>query len=76
MGKTCPNCQSSEFDVDPARGDTVCTSCGIVVEENAIVSEVTIQENSDGSSSVVGQFVSSEGLYFSLTMFAFKLYIQ
>ena len=61
MAKTCPNCRSSEFDVDPARGDTVCTNCGIVLEENAIVSEVTIQENADGSSSVVGQFVSSEG---------------
>ena len=61
MAKTCPHCQSSEFDVDPARGDTVCTNCGIVLEENAIVSEVTIQENADGSSSVVGQFVSSEG---------------
>uniref|UniRef100_H2Z3U4 Transcription factor IIIB 90 kDa subunit n=1 Tax=Ciona savignyi TaxID=51511 RepID=H2Z3U4_CIOSA len=63
MGKTCPNCKSSEFDVDPARGDTVCMNCGSVLEENRIVSEVTIQENADGSASVVGQFVASEGSY-------------
>ena len=63
MTKTCPHCKSSDFDVDPSRGDTVCTNCGIVVEENAIVSELTMQENADGSSTVVGQFVSSEGKF-------------
>ncbi|CAK8678318.1 unnamed protein product [Clavelina lepadiformis] len=63
MGKTCPHCKSSDLDVDPSRGDTVCMSCGSVLEENTIVSEVTIQENADGSASVVGQFVSSEGSY-------------
>nr|XP_002130866.1 transcription factor IIIB 90 kDa subunit isoform X1 [Ciona intestinalis] len=63
MTKTCPNCKSSEFDVDPARGDTVCMNCGSVLEENRIVSEISIQENADGSSSVVGQFVTTEGSY-------------
>lgn len=59
--KTCPYCKSSDLDTDPARGDTVCMGCGSVLEENTIVSEVQVQENADGSSSVVGQFVSSEG---------------
>nr|CAB3226188.1 transcription factor IIIB 90 kDa subunit [Phallusia mammillata] len=63
MSKTCPHCKSSDLDVDPSRGDIVCKNCGSVLEENSIVSEVTIQENADGSSSVVGQFVSSEGSY-------------
>lgn len=61
MPKTCPHCKSSDLDVDPARGDTVCMGCGSVLEENAIVSEVSFAENADGSSSVVGQFVSTEG---------------
>lgn len=61
MPKICPHCQSSELDVDPSRGDTVCMGCGSVLEENAIVSEVSFAENADGSSSVVGQFVSTEG---------------
>ena len=60
--KTCPYCKSSDLDTDPARGDTVCMGCGSVLEENTIVSEVQVQENADGSSSVVGQFVSSEGI--------------
>ena len=37
--------------------------CGSVVAENAIVSEVGFSENTDGSSSVVGQFVSSTGSF-------------
>jgi len=63
MAKTCPHCKSSDLDVDGSRGNTVCMNCGSVLEENSIVSEVTIQENADGSSSVVGQFVSSEGMF-------------
>lgn len=61
MPKTCPHCKSSELDVDPSRGDTVCMNCGSVLEENTIVSEVSFVANSDGSSSMVGQFVSGEG---------------
>nr|XP_039248535.1 transcription factor IIIB 90 kDa subunit-like [Styela clava] len=61
MPKTCPHCKCSELDVDPARGATVCMGCGTVLEENSIVSEVSFMENADGSSSMVGQFVSGEG---------------
>lgn len=73
MPKTCPHCKSSELDTDPARGDTVCTGCGSVLEENTIVSEVAFVSNSDGSSSMVGQFVSGEGKHYSLYCILFKL---
>ncbi|KAK3596018.1 hypothetical protein CHS0354_032541 [Potamilus streckersoni] len=57
----CSHCGCTEIDTDPARGDAVCTGCGSVLEDQIIVSEVQFQENSGGGSSMVGQFVSSEG---------------
>lgn len=64
MSRACSTCGSSDIDFDPSRGDTVCTSCGSVLEESVIVSEVTFQENGAGGSSVVGQFVSNEGKFY------------
>uniref|UniRef100_A0A8C4QIB1 B-related factor 1 n=1 Tax=Eptatretus burgeri TaxID=7764 RepID=A0A8C4QIB1_EPTBU len=58
--KVCQNCGCSDIDVDHARGDAVCTGCGSVLEDNIIVSEVQFQE-SGGSSTAIGQFVSSDG---------------
>ncbi|KAL3874453.1 hypothetical protein ACJMK2_037464 [Sinanodonta woodiana] len=57
----CSHCGCTEIDKDPARGDAVCTGCGSVLEDQIIVSEVQFQENSGGGSSMIGQFVSSEG---------------
>jgi len=37
----------------------VCTECGVVLEENAIVSAVEFVEGAGGASSMVGQFVSA-----------------
>ena len=62
MSRACSTCGSSDIDFDPSRGDTVCTNCGSVLEESAIVSEVGFQETSGGGTSVIGQFVSSEGI--------------
>ncbi|XP_078132895.1 BRF1 general transcription factor IIIB subunit a [Sander vitreus] len=59
--KVCRNCGSSDIDVDHARGDAVCMTCGSVLEDNIIVSEVEFVETGGGSSSAVGQFVSAEG---------------
>ncbi|XP_028040736.1 transcription factor IIIB 90 kDa subunit [Bombyx mandarina] len=59
-GKKCKHCGSSEIEVDPARGDAVCTSCGTVLEDNIIVSEVEFQENAHGGASAIGQFVSAD----------------
>ncbi|KAI0241441.1 Transcription factor IIIB 90 kDa subunit [Lamellibrachia satsuma] len=57
----CTHCGCREIDIDPARGDAVCTNCGSVLEDQIIVSEVQFQDNAMGGSSVVGQYVSSEG---------------
>lgn len=59
-GKKCKHCGSSEIEVDPARGDAVCTSCGTVLEDNIIVAEVEFQENAHGGASAIGQFVSAD----------------
>jgi transcription factor IIIB subunit 2 len=72
MSRVCSTCGGSDIDFDPSRGDTVCTNCGSVLEESAIVSEVGFQETSAGGSSVIGQFVSSEGEYKNITMYTDK----
>ena len=62
MGVSCKNCGGTEIDNDPARGDAVCIGCGSVVESLCMVSSVEFQENAAGNASVIGQFVSSEGV--------------
>lgn len=59
-GLKCKNCGSVEIEVDNARGDAVCMSCGSVLEDNIIVSEVQFEEAGHGQASAVGQFVSAE----------------
>ncbi|XP_041951142.1 BRF1 RNA polymerase III transcription initiation factor subunit b [Alosa sapidissima] len=59
--RVCKTCGCSDIDVDQARGSAVCMSCGSVLEDNIIVSEVQFVENSGGGSSAVGQFVSADG---------------
>jgi transcription factor IIIB subunit 2 len=61
MSRVCRQCGGTDIECDSARGDAVCTACGCVLEDNIIVSEVTFAEKSSGASSVIGQFVSSEG---------------
>jgi transcription factor IIIB subunit 2 len=56
---TCPNCGSKEIEHHEPSGASICTDCGVVVEENAIVSSVEFVEGAGGSSSMVGQFVSA-----------------
>ncbi|KAA8589327.1 hypothetical protein FQN60_012692, partial [Etheostoma spectabile] len=51
--KVCRNCGSSDIDVDHARGDAVCMTCGSVLEDNIIVSEVEFVETGGGGSSAV-----------------------
>lgn len=55
----CPNCGGRAIEQHDASGASVCTDCGVVVEENAIVSSVEFVEGAGGSSSMVGQFVSA-----------------
>lgn len=58
-GPACPNCGSTAIEQHGASGASVCTDCGVVVEENAIVSAVEFVEGAGGASSMVGQFVSA-----------------
>ena len=53
----CPDCGSTDIIDEEKSGNSVCNECGIVVEENAIVSSIEFSE-SGGNSQVIGQFVS------------------
>lgn len=59
-GRKCKNCGSSDIEVDPARGDAVCTNCGSVLEDNIIVAEVQFEEGAHGTGTAIGQFVSAD----------------
>ncbi|CAG9862358.1 unnamed protein product [Phyllotreta striolata] len=59
-GRKCKNCGGSDIEVDPARGDAVCTACGSVLEDSIIVAEIQFEEGAHGTSSAIGQFVSSD----------------
>lgn len=59
-GRKCKNCGGSDIEVDPARGDAVCTNCGSVLEHSIIVAELQFEENKHGTSSAIGQFVSAD----------------
>lgn len=58
-GRACPNCGSKNIESQGAAGHSVCTECGVILEENAIVSHMEFVEGAGGSSSMVGQFVSA-----------------
>ena len=62
MAISCKNCGGNEIDDDQARGDAVCINCGSVIENLCIVNEVEFQENNAGNASVIGQFVSADGM--------------
>ena len=56
----CSSCGSTSIDVDPSRGDAVCTQCGEVLETSLIVSDVQFEENAHGGASAIGQFVAGD----------------
>ena len=57
-GLICPDCGSRDVEHQDASGASVCTECGVVVEENAIVSSVEFVEGAGGAATMVGKFVS------------------
>jgi transcription factor IIIB subunit 2 len=57
----CPNCGEGEIYAHESSGASICVACGVVVEENAIVSSVEFSEGAGGTSSLVGQFVGASG---------------
>ncbi|XP_074108064.1 transcription factor IIIB 90 kDa subunit-like [Cotesia typhae] len=60
MSPKCPNCGCTELDTDPSRGDTVCTGCGLVTEDQMLVNEVEFTQTASGQSEAVGQFLGSD----------------
>ena len=56
----CPNCPDAPVEYDSATGSSYCTVCGTVLEESTISADITFVEGGDGSSRMVGQFVSAE----------------
>lgn len=66
FGTVCNDCGSTELESDPTRGDTHCTQCGAVIEENLIVSELQFEEGSHGAANLIGRMVSSDANYKSL----------
>jgi len=58
----CPNCKSHDVVNDAVRGDTVCVNCGCVLEENSIVAEIEFVGNANGTSTVVGQHMTTTGI--------------
>ncbi|KAG0672075.1 transcription factor TFIIIB subunit brf1 [Maudiozyma exigua] len=57
----CKVCKGTEFvrDHTNANNDLVCSNCGVVSEDNPIVSEVTFGETSAGAAVVQGSFISA-----------------
>ena len=60
MTVQCKNCKGTSIEYDSAQGNSFCTLCGLVLEENTVVSELTFGEQADGTASMIGQFVSAE----------------
>ncbi|KAM0787378.1 hypothetical protein ACM66B_003464 [Microbotryomycetes sp. NB124-2] len=55
----CYNCSEDRF-VDTDGAQTVCTTCGMVLEENAIVSEITFGEAGSGAAVVQGSYIGAD----------------
>lgn len=58
---SCPNCGGKDIENEPASGASVCTACGVIVEENTIVNNVEFVEGAGGKSSAMGQHVNASG---------------
>ncbi|KAH7099019.1 BRF1-domain-containing protein [Auriculariales sp. MPI-PUGE-AT-0066] len=55
----CKLCLSTAIEYQADTGTSVCTDCGNVIEENAIVAEVTFGETGSGAAMVQGSFVGA-----------------
>lgn len=56
----CPTCADGTVEYQQHAGNSVCTSCGAVLEENAIVSEIMFGESSSGAAVVQGSYVGAD----------------
>ncbi|PVU86064.1 hypothetical protein BB559_006686 [Furculomyces boomerangus] len=53
----CSGCGGNNIEHDSASGSSFCATCGLVVEESNIVSEITFSENSAGATILSGSMV-------------------
>lgn len=59
-GSACKNCGHTTVDRFSTAGEVSCTRCGVVLEENPIVSEVQFGESSSGAAMVQGAMVGAD----------------
>lgn len=55
----CGICKNSNIETDAARDISYCTTCGLVIEESTIVSDVQFAQDSKGASVLQGQYVTA-----------------
>ncbi|CEO99220.1 hypothetical protein PBRA_001125 [Plasmodiophora brassicae] len=55
------HCGGTDIEYNQSRGDATCMSCGAVLSENQIVTDLSFVQDAAGSSSMVGQFVPASG---------------
>lgn len=60
--RSCPGCGHDKFtrDIQASAGDLLCLNCGMVQEENPIVSEVQFGESANGAAMVQGAMVGAD----------------
>ncbi|KAI8872424.1 cyclin-like protein, partial [Ramicandelaber brevisporus] len=56
----CPHCQNNDLHTDDKTGAVICRSCGAVVDEDNIISEITFGETAAGAAIVQGGTVNAE----------------
>ena len=59
LSEVSPDGAGRDVEIDAARGDAVCIQCGTVLEENAIVNEVTFATDAEAQKAVAkdGEYV-------------------
>lgn len=65
MAGLCPQCKGNDTLYCESRGETYCTTCGFVLEENRMVDAITFTETSSGAVKAVGQFIPTSGFTMS-----------
>ena len=55
----CTNKQCPQSDVDEDDGKMVCKTCGVVVQDGQITSEIQFLDNANGSVGVQGSYVGA-----------------
>lgn len=66
----CGSCGGSSLYADSKAGNTVCMSCGSVLEESSIVSDITFGETGGGAAMVQGSYVGADQGAFSRSLFS------